>query len=341
MSTTTPTPWVRVVIVNFNGGDLLARCVAGLAAQTDGAFEAVVVDNASTDGSVDNLVLPDARFRIARAGENLGFARGCNLGAAGAICDWLAMLNPDAVPARTWLAALRAATMRHGGTSMFGSTQLSAQAPDKLDGAGDNYSIFGIAWRGGFGGSASLVSGDIAVFSPCAAAALYCRDAFEAVGGFAEPFFCYLEDVDLGFRLRLAGHDAVQVADAVVDHAGSAITGRYSRFTIFHSTRNGIFLLVRCMPLPLLAIALPLYLLAQLYLGVRLHDRELAAARLGGVIGAMRALPRRLAERRAIRAQCRASMAEVARWLVWDPRKLSRRDICPLPLRGVRKGMQR
>ncbi|MBV5325640.1 MAG: glycosyltransferase family 2 protein, partial [Rhodospirillaceae bacterium] len=144
---------------------------------------------------------------------------------------------------------------------MFGSTQLMAEDPLRLDGAGDNYSIFGIAWRGGFGGAASLVISDREVFSPCAAAALY--------GGFAEHFFCYLEDVDLGFRLRLGGHGMVQVADARVRHVGSAISGRHSSFTLYHSTRNGIFLLIRCMPLALMVLALPLYIVAQLWLMTR------------------------------------------------------------------------
>jgi len=107
------------------------------------------------------------------------------------------------------------------------------------------------------------------VFSPCAAAALYRRDTFEAAGGFAESFFCYLEDVDLGFRLWLAGHQIVQVGDARVSHAGSAISGRTSAFTVYHSARNGIVLLLRCMPSPLLALALPLHLLAQLWLTAR------------------------------------------------------------------------
>ncbi|TAN55856.1 MAG: glycosyltransferase, partial [Magnetospirillum sp.] len=176
--------WVRVVIVNYNGGDLLGAVVDGLARQTMADFDAVIVDNGSGDGSVERLSLPDRRFRIIHAGGNLGFAAGCNRGAAGAASPWLAMLNPDAVPAPNWLERLRAATGRHPEAACFGSTQLMADDPSRLDGAGDNYSIFGIAWRGGYGAPATLVTGDIAVFSPCAAAALYRRDVFMAAGGF-------------------------------------------------------------------------------------------------------------------------------------------------------------
>jgi GT2 family glycosyltransferase len=320
-------PWVRIVIVTHNAGELLAKTLGGLAGQTMADFEAVIVDNASIDGSTSDLALPDQRFHLVAAGANLGFAAGCNLGAAGATAPFVAMLNPDAVPEADWLERLRAASLRHPWAAMYGSTQIMAKAPTRLDGAGDNYSIFGIAWRGGYGAPTSLVTRDIRVFSPCAAAALYRRDAFAAVGGFAEGFFCYLEDVDLGFRLRLAGHGTVQVADAKVRHVGSAIAGRHSDFAIYHSTRNGVSLLVRCMPAQLLALGLPLYLLAQCWLSLRTRG---AAARMAGLRDGFALLGRSWAQRRMIQCSRRLSVRDVARLLVWNPRRLSRREIVPL-----------
>lgn len=324
-----PTPWVRVVIVNYDGGPLLAHAVEALARQTMADFEAVIVDNASTDGSATGLRLPDDRFRVVHAATNLGFAAGCNLGVQDARTPWLAMLNPDAVPAPDWLEALRAATLRHAVT-MFGSTQLQAENDSRLDGAGDNYSIFGLAWRGGHGMPAATVAADTAVFSPCAAAALYRRDAFEAAGGFAETFFCYLEDVDLGFRLRLAGHRAVQVAAARVRHVGSALTGRTSPFTVFHSSRNGIYLLIRCMPAALLPLALPLYLSAQAWLMISMAGIAPAWPRLRGIGAGLRALPRLLAQRRAIQRSRRIGARAVARLLTWHPWRVMSRDTVPL-----------
>ncbi len=184
-------PWVRVVLVNYNSGDLLVRSVSALAEQSDSDFEAVIVDNASGDGSADRLVLPDARFSLIRSDENLGFAAGTNLGFRGARSDWLATLNPDAFPEPGWLAALREATARYPEAVMFGSLQIDAEDPARLDGCGDNYSIFGINWRGGHGHPFVGPSADGACFSPCAAAALYRRQAFESVGGFDERYFGY------------------------------------------------------------------------------------------------------------------------------------------------------
>lgn len=327
-------PWARVIIVNFNGGEMIGAVVAALARQSMGDFEAVVVDNGSTDGSIQRLTLPDGRFKIIHAGANLGFAAGCNLGYRDARPPWLAMLNPDAVPDPDWLKHLRCATANHPTATMFGSTQLRAENPHTLDGAGDNYSIFGLAWRGGYGAQASVASADTHVFSPCAAASLYRRDVFEAVGGFADSFFCYLEDVDLGFRLRLLGHQAVQVAAARVSHAGSAISGRYSRFTLFHSARNGIFLMVRCMPLPLLIFALPLYLAAQAWLMISMRKIARPASRMGGIAAGLARVPFLLAERRQIHRQRSVGTIQVARMLAWNPSWLLRRTTLRLAWEG-------
>jgi N-acetylglucosaminyl-diphospho-decaprenol L-rhamnosyltransferase len=314
-----------VVIVNFNGGNFLQAAIDGLAAQTMTDFEVVIIDNASTDRSIEHLSLPDHRFTITQANANIGFAAGSNLGARDATTPWLAMLNPDAIPAPNWLTCLRTATEVHPQITMFGSTQLMANAPDLLDGAGDNYSIFGIAWRGGYGTPANRITSDIEVFSLCAAAALYRRDVFSAANGFAESFFCYLEDVDLCFRLRLLGHRAIQVASARVLHVGSATSG--GAFAQYHSTRNGLWLLVRCMPWPLLALALPLYLASQIWLIWRTNDPK---ARADGLRDGLRTLPAQWPERRRVLKQSRLPLHRLIRILAWSPRAVSQHRIIPI-----------
>jgi GT2 family glycosyltransferase len=324
-------PWVRVVIVNYNAGPLLAAAIDGLARQSDSDFEAVIVDNASTDGSAEACALPDERFRLIHAGANLGFAAGCNLGSRGAATPWLAMLNPDAIPDADWLAALKQATERYPEAAMFGSTQMDAADVALLDGAGENYSIFGLAWRGGHGGSVKAVGGDARVFSPCAAAALYRREAFQTAGGFAESFFCYMEDVDLGFRLNLSGHEAIQVAGARVRHAGSATSGgKNSRFSLYQGLRNSVFVIVRCVPAPLVFVVLPLFVLSQIWIGARTGR---LAERMHAVWHGLRAMPGLLRERKAIQAERRISLGEFCRLLVWSPRPVNRLAIVPLARR--------
>jgi GT2 family glycosyltransferase len=319
-------PWVRVVVVNYNSGDLLARSVAALATQSDPDFEAVIVDNASSDGSADRLVLPDARFSLIRSDENLGFAAGTNLGFRGARSDWLATLNPDAFPEPGWLAALHEATACYSEAAMFGSLQIAAEDPARLDGCGDNYSILGINWRGGHGHPFVGPPADGECFSPCAAAALYRRQAFEAVGGFDERYFGYCEDVDLGFRLRLHGGRCIQVGGAVVHHVGSAVTGQQSAFTVYHSARNRLWTYLKNMPAALLLMSLPLHVAATVGLlwnargGPQLHPM------LAGLGHALRGLGPVLAERRRVQGSREVATRTIAKALTWNVGKLRRRD---------------
>ncbi|MBV9746795.1 MAG: glycosyltransferase family 2 protein [Acidobacteriia bacterium] len=325
-------PWVRVVIVNYNSGQLLEATLQGLARQSDPDFEAVIVDNASTDGCADEHLLPDSRFRLIRASKNLGFAVGCNLGARGAHTHWLAMLNPDAIPEENWLASLRDATVRYPDVPLFGSTQLDAANPEILDGAGDNYSVYGLAWRGGNGQPAKSVRSDMRVFSVCAAAALYRRDVFESVGGFAEPFFCYLEDVDFAFRLNLLGYEAMQLAGARILHVGSACSGgRTSRFALYHGLRNAVFVAVRCVPFPLVGVVLPLLFASQVWVGLKVGQLRV---RVGAVLAGLPFFPELLRERRAIQATRRISVWEFARLIVWNPRTVNLLAIVQLTRRG-------
>jgi GT2 family glycosyltransferase len=103
------------------------------------------------------------------------------------------------------------------------------------------------------------------IFSPCAAAALYRKAAVDGIGGFDEDFLCYGEDVDLGFRLRLAGHPSRLVSEAVVLHEGGGSSGgRRSDFTAYHGHRNMVWVYVKNMPGLLFWLLLPLHLLANL-----------------------------------------------------------------------------
>jgi len=139
-----------VIIVNYNGGEWLTRCTAALAAQSESAFEAFIVDNGSTDGSIEALPELDARFEIILTGENLGFAAANNLAAKKARADYLVMLNPDAFARVDWLKNLLA-EVKAPDITMVGSLQYMALEPDVLDGVGDFYHASGLAWRGGFG----------------------------------------------------------------------------------------------------------------------------------------------------------------------------------------------
>ena len=266
-------PDVSVIIVNYNAGKYLRPCVESLLTQSLTNFECILIDNGSTDNSLSTLPDLDDRFTVIEAGENLGFAVANNRAAKRAFADWIALLNPDAFARPDWLEQGLAARRLLPNTAMVGSTQFLALEPELFDGLGDEYHAFGIAWRAGFGKPVEdIVTRE--AFGPCGAGAFYDRHLFEKLGGFDESFFCYHEDVDLAFRMRLAGYRCVQSAETKIDHVSSAISGRASDFAVYHGTRNRIWTFFNNMPGPLLVfLALPHLLANFAFLAVSLFRK--------------------------------------------------------------------
>ena len=253
---------VSVVIVNWNSRELLQKCLQHLLKQTIQPVQIIIVDNASSDNSV-NVADGVERTVVLRMKTNLGFAAGNNRALSVCTGEFVALLNPDAFPEPDWLEKLLDAAQDYPDVAAFGSRQLCQATPGILDGIGDSYHMSGLIWRQGYGAiqqDSDLTSREI--FSPCAAAALYRRQALIDMGGFDEDFFCYVEDIDLGFRLKLAGYKARYVPDAVVLHVGSATTGgQDSDFCIYHGHRNLVWAFVKNMPGALFWLLLPLYIL--------------------------------------------------------------------------------
>jgi GT2 family glycosyltransferase len=306
---------VDVVIVNYNAGPMLARVVAALHAQTFRDFRVVIVDNGSADGSADDLPPGATRVEVVRAGENLGFTGGNNLAIRRYVtAEWIALLNPDAFPHPDWLERLLAAARAHPAFSFFGSKLLDAENPRVLDGTGDVYHVCGLFWRDGHGCPDSLAFGRThEVFSVCAAAALYRTRDVVAAGAFDDDFFCYGEDVDLGFRLRLLGHRCLYVAEAVVDHVGSGVTGVRSDFSLYHGHRNLLWVYLKNMPGALFWIYLPYHLALNVYSLIAFALRGRARPLWRAKRDALRGFRRNFAKRNAIQQQRVASVRDIRR----------------------------
>jgi len=303
---------IAVVIVNYNSNALLARCLEHLARQTLLPRRVIVVDNGSIDGSfaaisafaaVESLHLPG----------NPGFAVACNRGMELARdCDWVAMLNPDAFPEPGWMAALVEAVQTRPGYDSFACRLLSAEDPQRLDGAGDAYHLSGLVWRRLHGAAAAQYAlGEREVFCACAAAACYRLAAVIEAGGFDEALFCYLEDVDLGFRMRLRGARCLYLPDAVVAHVGSAIVGRHSDFQLYHGHRNLVRVFVVNMPAPLFWLLLPLHLALNLATLLWFVARGRGAIIWRAKRDAVRGLAAAWACRRSVQSMRSASVAGI------------------------------
>jgi len=305
---------VAVVIVNWNSGQLLQSCLAALGRQTRRPDQVVVVDNGSSDGSADGLEEAWPTVEVVRVGANLGFAAANNRAVEALRTQWVALLNPDTVAESEWLEALIRAAAAHPEFSMFASRLILAADPTRLDGAGDLYYTNGLAARRDHrrpAAAAALQAEE--VFSACAAAALYEVRDFQAQGGFDETYFCYFEDVDLAFRLRLAGHRCLYVPDAIVRHVGSAVSGARSAFTLYHGHRNLVWTFFKNMPIGLLIRYLPEHLLLNLvsivYFASHGHARTIARAKWHAVLG----LPRIWRERRTVQASRTATADAIRR----------------------------
>jgi GT2 family glycosyltransferase len=319
---------VAVIIVNFNSENLLGECLRHLRAQTRRPERIIVVDNASRDGSADQSESNYPEVEFVRSDRNLGFAAANNLGARRAAgAEWLALLNPDAFPEPDWLERLLAAAHASPDCVSFGSRLLDASDSGRLDGTGDVYHVSGLAWRRDHG--RSIISGvDEAdeIFAPCAAAALYRRDVFLEAGGFDEDYFCYFEDVDLGFRLRLLGYRCRYAPGAVVRHVGSAVTGRRSPFSLYHGHRNLVWTWCKNMPALLFWVYLPQHLLVNLGAVLWYAARGQGSTLLRAKWDALRGLPRCWRQRRVIQARRQVS--------IWRLRQTMSRGLLALYRRG-------
>jgi GT2 family glycosyltransferase len=309
-------PTVSLIILNWNGEKFLTRCLEAVSAQTFLDYEVLVVDNGSTDASMEYFEERWKHFKALRLDENMGFARGNNNGAQHASGRWLAFLNNDAFPEPEWLANLVNAADKHGRYSFVSSLMIEADNPNLIQDSGDIYHISGLAWpRDNNHSLKQALLESCEVFSASAAAALYEREAFLEAGGFSEHFSSHFEDVDLGFRLRLRGYRCLFAPDAVVHHLGSASYGRESDRTVYQVQRNLVWCYFVNMPGWLFWKYLPAHFLANLLMLVYYTLRGQGKVALKAKRDAVRGLPRMMEKRRIIQSQRKATLEEIDRAL--------------------------
>lgn len=308
---------VSIIIVNWNSGKLLSKCLKRISLQTLPPDKIFVVDNAS---DIQSEYIPDHSnlVEVIRLNKNIGFAAGNNRALSMCRTQFVALLNPDAFPEPKWLENLLTAALMFPNVAAFGSKQLCYENPNMIDGIGDNYHISGLVWRYRHGKRQGPIDNiPQEIFSPCAAAAMYDRQALIDVGGFDEDYFCYVEDVDLGFRLRLAGHKAMYVPNAVVHHVGSATTGgQHSDFSVYYGHRNIVWTYVKNMPGLLLWLLLPLHLLMNITTIVLFTFRGQYRVIIESKFDAIRSLQKFWEKRKLIQRSRIASTRDI--WQVLD-----------------------
>lgn len=280
-----PSVRVSIVIPTLDGRELLAHALRALDAQSFRDFEVIVVDNGSTDGTAEMLQQAWPTVRVIALERNVGFAAAANHGIRAARGSVVVLLNNDTEAHPEWLGRLVAPFVDDPRIASCASRVRDFVRRDRIDSAGDQLGL--VASQIGHGerdGPRFAVARE--VLSACAAAAAYRRDAVEEVGLFDESYGSYLEDVDLGVRLRLAGHRCWYVPEAIVYHHGSATARRLPRARFFLVMRNQLILFLRCMPWPRLAFGLPLMCVMPFVAAVRDGHSAVTAGR--AVIAALR-----------------------------------------------------
>jgi GT2 family glycosyltransferase len=302
------------VVPNWNGRRWLDGCLGAIAAQERAFDEVVVVDGGSTDGSLEALARDWPEVRVVALGRNLGFAAAANRGVAATACEAVALVNTDVELAPDWLARTAAALEADARAAAVACKMVSLREAALLDDCGDVLRRDGVCEQRGHGRpDDGRWDAPGEVFSACAGAALYRRAPFDAAGGFDERFFSYLEDVDLGLRLRVAGWRC-RYEPAVARHWGAGSAGQLRRPVAGWVERNTLLLCARAFPWRWWAGPV---LYRQVAWAVAAARERRLRAFLGGARAALPLLPRFVRERRDLRARAVVPVEQVVAARPW------------------------
>ncbi|MBM4465660.1 MAG: glycosyltransferase family 2 protein [Chloroflexi bacterium] len=302
-------PPASIIIPNWNGAHHLPTCLDSLRRQSYPHFEVIVVDNGSTDGSLELLERDYPKVQVVALPENRGFAGGVNAGICEAEGEIIAVFNNDAEADPRWLEELVEALARHPEAGMATPKVLLFDQRDVIHTTGDFYGVDGVPGnRGVWQRDEGQFDGKEYVFGAAGVAAAYRRAMLDVVGLFDEDLFSFCEDVDLAWRAQLVGWKCVYVPTAVVYHKLSATGG--GKMASYYCGRNFIYVMAKNYPTSLLKKYWRRIIAAQLRIAweaLKAWRGEAARARLWGQLAGLWGLPKMLTRRRAIQASKRVS----------------------------------
>lgn len=325
-----PHPLVSIIVVNWNRREYVGECLNSLRSQSFRDFEVILVDNGSTDGSVESIEENFPGFvRILKNKENVGFARGNNQGIEVARGEYIVLLNNDAQADSHWLEGLLKGTEEDQRVGMVAS-KIYLHGSDKvIDNVGH------LIYRDGLNRGRGRLEVDHGQFDekeevlfPSGCAALYRRKMLEEVGLFDEDFFAYADDTDLGLKGRMAGWRCLYMPQAIVYHRYSQSSGPYSPLKAFYVERNRVWIAVKYLPLSMLLIS-PFYTLWRfLFQSYGALTGQGAAGKfsqeysrflllsvlLQAYVAALGGMPKMWRKRKAMKKLTRVSKEEIRNW---------------------------
>ena len=241
---------VTIVIPNYNGKHFMEPCLASLDKQTYKDFKLLVVDNASSDGSIPYMKEFYPEIEVIALDKNYGFSKAVNVGIQHSKTPYVILLNNDTTVDPHYVEEMVKAIKKSKRIFSVSSKMIQMYHPDLIDSAGDLYTLVGWGICRGAGRPVENYTEADEIFTACAGAAIYRRSAFEKIGYFDESHFAYLEDIDVGYRAKIYGYKNTYCPTALVYHVGSGTSGsKYNTFKVKLSARNNIYLNYKNMPL--------------------------------------------------------------------------------------------
>lgn len=270
---------VSIVIPNYNGKHFLKKCLDSISKQTYKNIETIVVDNASSDNSIEFLKDEYPNVITISMTTNTGFSGAVNKGIIESKGDYVFLLNNDTEIDEKCVEYLVNTIKQNQNIFSVNSKMIQYNKRALLDDAGDEYNIFGWAFKRGFNQRVQTNIKPRRVFTCCAGAAIYNKKILNKIGYFDEAFFAYLEDVDIGFRANCFGYKNIFCPDAIVYHIISGTTGnKKTEFKTKLSARNNVYLIYKNLPSFLIILNLPF-----LIIGVLIKALFFSKHRLGNI----------------------------------------------------------
>jgi hypothetical protein len=338
---------VSIIISHWRGKDILLRCLRSLREYTFLPHEIMLVDNGCDDGSIAAAQTNFTGLRIVATGKNLGFASGCNAGMRAAAGEYFVLFNNDAIATPHWLEPLVAVMASEARIAACQPKILSIERPNYFDYAGacgGHVDFLGYPFCRGrifstLEKDEQQYDGAADIFWASGACCLLRAAALTEVGLLDDAFFAHMEEIDLNWRLHLAGYRVVAVPAACIYHqAGSTLQAAAPRKTYLNH-RNGLMLLLKNYSVRSLLFVLPLRLLldgiealGQLF---SLRGRH-AVMIMRAILAVLLQLPRTLAQRRQAQRLRAVSVKALRkkfyhRSIVWDYFILRKKKFSELP----------
>jgi GT2 family glycosyltransferase len=316
-----PNPFFSIIVLCWNNNQTLPKCLDAVNAQTDQDFEILLIDNGSTEPISRDLLDKYSRLVIYfyTLEQNTGFAGGNNFAASRAKGNYLVLLNADAYPNPDWLETIRIGIKKYP-NCFFASKLIMANSPERMDGMGDVYHFSGLVWRNAYNTPiSSYHSQEKEVFSACGAAAIYPSDAIKRVNGFDDDYFSYVEDIDLGFRLRLIGYKCIYLPNAVVYHVGSGSTARRSDLSVYYGQRNLVWTFIKDVPGIYMWVLAPIHLVINLLMILLAIFRKQGTVTIRAKRDAFLKLPAILRKRQQVQRTRTVTSHNMMRRMDWNP----------------------